>query len=100
MSIPERIRIRYEPDFYTRFIGTYDRGRKQFMAFVVASFSKPKGKRKQRKQWYAVLHTFDKAGTHLNSDAWHAGDTEDGEEAAIERAQAKRTEMLSALGKY
>ncbi|HJZ58297.1 MAG TPA: hypothetical protein VKE74_25365 [Gemmataceae bacterium] len=102
MAIPDQIRIRYEAGYHTRFIGTYDRGRKQFMAFVVASFTTPtKRNRVQRKQWYAVLHTFDKAGNHLQTQASYAGDTTPGgEDAVVEKAQAKRTEMLESLGKY
>lgn len=100
MAIPELIPIRYEPDFYTRFIGKFGRGR-QFMAFVVATLpTPPPPDWENHKRWYAVLHTFDATGNHLATDAWFAGVTADGEEQVAERAQQKRAEMLSGLGQY
>jgi formate hydrogenlyase regulatory protein HycA len=46
-----------------------------------------------------VLHTFDKKGKHLNTEAWFAGTTASGERKAVEKAQAKLDEMVAALGK-
>jgi formate hydrogenlyase regulatory protein HycA len=92
MAIPERIPIAYEPDYYTRYIGKTKDGR-QFMAFVVATEGKGK-------PWYAVLHTFDADGNHLDTEAWLAGTTAKGEQEACELAQKKRLEMLAGLGKY
>jgi hypothetical protein len=100
MAIPERIPIAFEADHYTRFIGKYGRGR-PFMAFVTATLPSSRQLNWEKdKRWYAVLHTFDAGGNHLNTDAWFAGVTADGEEEIIERAQQKRIEMLAGLGKY
>jgi formate hydrogenlyase regulatory protein HycA len=100
MAIPKLIPIAYEPNFYTRFIGKYGRGR-QFMAFVVATLpSPPPTDWERHKRWYAVLHTFDAKGNHLATDAWFAGLTADGEKEVTERAQQKRMEMLAGLGPY
>jgi hypothetical protein len=98
MALPKRVRIRYEPDYFTDTIGTFDGGLKQFMGFVLASHTKRTRSAPVRKQWFAVLHTFDKDGNHLGSDAWHAGDTEDGEDEAIDRARDKLDEWVAALG--
>jgi formate hydrogenlyase regulatory protein HycA len=100
MAIPKTIRIRHEPNYRTHNIGTCGDGR-QFMAFVVATLASERrvdvgpGKR-----WYAVLHTFDARGNHLDTQAWFAGTTEDGEEQAVERARRRRQEMLASLGSH
>jgi formate hydrogenlyase regulatory protein HycA len=100
VPIPERIPIAYEPNYYTRYIGKFGGG-KQFMAFVVATLPPHKPKKLgNHKRWYAVLHTFDADGNHLNTDTWFTGVTADGEEAVVERAREKRLEMLAGLGKY
>jgi hypothetical protein len=101
VAIPKLIPIKYEPNFYTRFIGKYGK-RRQFMAFVVATLPLPTARSKweKHKRWYAVLHTFDAKGNHLATDAWFAGVTADGEQQVTERAQQKRLEMLAALGPY
>jgi hypothetical protein len=98
MALPKRIRIRYEPDYYTDTIGTFDAGRKQFMGFVVGPHRKRTKGAHSRRQWLAVLHTFDKDGNHLGSEAWHAGDTEIGSDDAANRATDKLAEMVAALG--
>lgn len=100
MAIPERIPIAFEADSYTRYVGKYGRGR-QFMAFVTATLPSPIAPDwKRHKRWHAVLHTFDAQGNHLDTEAWFAGVTADGEEKVIERAQQKRIEMLAELGRY
>jgi len=111
MSLPSTIRVGYDPAHYSNRIGRYAGG--QFMGFVVAAMpmqqwlpepvmmiaslalrdSWPKYKR-----WYAVLHTFDARGTHLNTNAWFAGTSAGGEERVVEAARAKREEMIAGLG--
>jgi formate hydrogenlyase regulatory protein HycA len=97
--VPKRLRIRYEPGYRTRFIGKTKAG-VQFMAFVVATLPGDRKVDLPGKRWYAVLHTFNRQGDHLNTEAWYAGNTEDGEPAVLERAQARRTEMLAELEPY
>jgi hypothetical protein len=99
IMVPERILITREEDYHTDQIGQYG-DRNQFMAFVVATVPRI-GESKDwglQKRWYAVLHTFDKDGTHLETQTWFSGTTAEGERGAIERAEAKLEEMLSELG--
>ncbi|MGH7222085.1 MAG: hypothetical protein ACRELF_02560 [Gemmataceae bacterium] len=71
------------------------------MAFVTATRPSPMPPDwEKHKRWYAVLHTFDARGNHLKTEAWFAGVTADGEQEVAERAQQKRMEMLSGLGRY
>jgi hypothetical protein len=101
MALPECIRVRYEPEFHTRYIGGYDDDTKQFMAFVVAAFAPPPPDDWQaRKRWYSVLHTFDDHGAHLGTSAWFAGTTGDGEGKVCERAHEKLLEMIGGLGAH
>jgi formate hydrogenlyase regulatory protein HycA len=100
VAIPKLIPIAYEPNFYTRYVGRFGKGR-QFMAFVVATLSKRKVKDPAKhKRWYAVLHTFDARGIHLGTEHWFAGTTAEGEKEVCERAQKKRLEMLEKLEPY
>jgi hypothetical protein len=100
MAIPERIPIAHEPGFHTQHIGKFGRGR-QFMAFVVATLPSPlPSDWEKHKRWYAVLHTFDARGNHLNTEAWYAGVSADGENKVIERAQQKLMELLAGLEQY
>jgi len=65
VTIPERIPIAREKDYYTHYIGKYAAG-KQFMACIVATLPRPGLPDWERhKRWYAVLHTFDADGEHL-----------------------------------
>jgi formate hydrogenlyase regulatory protein HycA len=101
VAIPEAIRIRYIPDYYTRCIGSFDDGRKQFLAFVVATLPVPIPSDWERhKRWYAVLHRFDDHGNHLNTEAWYAGVTAEGEQRVTDRAQARRAQMIADLGPH
>jgi hypothetical protein len=97
--IPERILIIREKGYRTDQIGQYGDG-KQFMAFVTGSLPSIPGLKdwQLHKRWYAVLHTFEADGTHLETQAWLAGVTADGEREVIGRAEAKLEEMLNQLG--
>jgi len=101
MAVPTTIKITREEGYHTDTIGKCSDGR-QFLAFVVASLPleklrAPDGWQKH-KQWHAVLHTFDRIGKHLNTEVWTAGTTANGERQVIERARARLSEMLAALG--
>lgn len=98
MAIPETIKIERVEDYWTHDIGRYGVGN-QFMAFIVAtSPDNLRGKDwKEHKRWYAVLHIFNEQGDHLYSQANFTGVTADGENAVVDRARAKRDEMIGGL---
>lgn len=99
MAIPQRLKIRRDEDYHTHHIGRRENG-EQFMALIGATLAMPLPRNWQKdKRWYAVLHLFDKTGKHLDTKAWLAGTTADGEEAVLERARAKVNEMLKELGR-
>jgi hypothetical protein len=99
MGVPQTIKIRREAGYHTDRIGKYGDGN-QFMGFVTAALPTPLPKDWQaHKRWYAVLHTFDKKGKHLRTDAWFAGTTASGEREAVAGAEAKLDQMIAALGK-
>jgi formate hydrogenlyase regulatory protein HycA len=98
MAVPDKIPIIREEDYDTHFIGRCEDGR-QFMAFVTATVPAPPPEDwKTHKRWYAVLHQFDADGRHLRTEAWFAGTTADGERDVVKKAQAKREDMVRALG--
>jgi len=69
------------------------------MAFVVATLPETFPQDWQRhKRWYAVLHTLDAEGNHLNTEAHFAGVTANGEEAVTEKAWGWVEDMLKGLG--
>jgi formate hydrogenlyase regulatory protein HycA len=97
--VPQSIKIAREEGYHTDCIGKYGDGN-QFMGFVTAAMPEPLPEDwETHKRWYAVLHTFDKEGKHLNTEAWFAGTTASGEREAVARAQAKLDQMIAALGK-
>lgn len=99
MAVPKSIKIAREEGYHTDRIGKYGDGN-QFMGFVTATLPMPLPKDWQsKKRWYAVLHTFDKKGNHLNTEGWFAGTTASGERKAVDKAQAKLDQMITALGK-
>jgi hypothetical protein len=99
MAVPKTIKIRREKGYHTDRIGKYGDG-KQFMGFVTAASESPSDEDAETPMyWYAVLHTFDKKGKHLHTEAWCAGTTAGGDRGAVEKAQARLDEMISALGK-
>jgi formate hydrogenlyase regulatory protein HycA len=98
MAVPRTIKIRREAGYHTDQIGKYGDGN-QFMGFVTATLPLPLPSDWQaHKRWYAVLHTFDKKGKHLNTEAWFAGTTADGEWETLQRARTRLAEMIAALG--
>ena len=98
MPVPQTIKIRREKGFHTDQIGKYGDGH-QFMAFVVAAVARPPKKRKTELHWYAVLHTFDPRGRHLNTEAWLAGKAGGVQREVVERAEGRLADMIAALGK-
>ncbi len=98
MAVPQTIKILREEGYHTDQIGKYGDG-KQFMGFVTATLPMPLPDNWQfHKRWYAVLHTFDKKGKHLNTEAWFAGTTASGEREVVQKAQTRLSEMIAALG--
>jgi len=99
LAVPKSITIAREEGYHTDCIGTYGSGN-QFMGFVTSTMPKPRPRDWQKHQrWYAVLHTFDKKGKHLHTEAWFAGTSASGERAAVAKAQAQLDQMIAALGK-
>lgn len=98
MAVPQTINVLREEDYHTDQIGKSADGR-QFMGFVTATLPMPiPADWQAHKRWYAVLHTFDKKGKHLKTEAWFAGATADGERQVVENAQARLAEMIAGLG--
>lgn len=91
----------------SEYIGRWGDG-KQFWAQVVASFSKPDDEQsvdtsseenwRKKKRWYAILHTFDESGNHLETEYEYMGTTADGETQVCEAASAKMESFISKLG--
>jgi hypothetical protein len=102
MAPPERIPIRYEPEYRSWCIGRNDNG--QFLGSVVSGYSKEYRAKVKRSgfgdDWpahqrqYSVLHLFDHDGRHRASDIWYAGS---GQDEPIERAFARLQERVDAL---
>lgn len=98
MAVPRSIKVCREAGYHTDQIGKYGGGN-QFMGFVTATLPEPLPKDWQaKKRWYAVLHTFDAKGKHLNTEAWFSGTTADGERGVVTNAEKRLAEMISALG--
>ena len=99
MAVPKAIKIVREAGYHTDRIGKYGDGN-QFMGFVVAAVPKPLPRNKRTHlRWYAVLHTFDKKGKHLNTETFFAGAAVSGDREAIEEAQTKLDQLIAALGR-
>jgi formate hydrogenlyase regulatory protein HycA len=99
MAVPQSIKILREEGYHTDQIGKYGGGN-QFMGFVTATLPTPlPADWEAHKRWYAVLHTFDKKGKHLNTEAWFAGTTASGERKAVKKAEARLAEMIAGLSK-
>ena len=96
MAIPQKIKIKRIPDYYTKTIGRYADG--QFMAMLTATLPMPIPKDwEKQKRWYSVLHAFTKDGRHKKTDAWFAGTESEGDEVIAIRARKKRDEMVASL---
>jgi formate hydrogenlyase regulatory protein HycA len=104
MAVPEVIPIAYEPHGRTEAIGRYADG--QFLGSVTYAF--PKGFDlgagwEEHKRLYAVLHTFDPDGGHLDSEIWCAGTWAEqqhdphGPDSVVARARAHLATLLRSL---
>jgi len=103
MAEPELITIINEPYPGDRFyyVGA-DRDGNQFMAFVTGAFPgntfpKTNADWRDLKRWYAVLHRFDQAGNHIQTESLCAGTSAEDDSAVAERAFSKLDAMLGAL---
>jgi formate hydrogenlyase regulatory protein HycA len=107
MPVPEVIPIAHEPDYRTATIGKFDDG--QFLASVTwayrEGYTRSWGPPNDHKRIYAVLHTFDAEGHHLDSNIWHGGtytdqlrlrDSSAGDDP-LTRAQTRLDRLLDAL---
>ena len=102
MALPDRIPIRYLPDYRSWCIGRYADG--QFLGSVVSGYSKQYWTKVRRaafgddwpaqQRQYSVLHLFDHDGRHRLSDIWYAGS---GQGEAVDRAFARLQERVDAL---
>ncbi|MDX1934005.1 MAG: hypothetical protein SFU56_15500 [Capsulimonadales bacterium] len=89
MAAPDRLRIPYEDDEYSRFdlVGKYGEDQ-QFMAFITGAMPMDwsvdnyselylRTNWQRHKRWYAVVHHFDADGNHLRTDARLGGTDDD-----------------------
>ncbi len=106
-TLPKRIPVNHYPDYgYSRFMGTYGKAkllfgkRNQFWARVAAEFSNENtdASWEERKCWYAILHTFDSKGIHLETKAQMVGTTADGESDVLDKAEKVMDSFVSELG--
>ena len=103
------ITIPYEDDDDSRFncVGRCKDDR-QFMAFVTGAYPSDvatniqlfpgPGTGPKDQHWYGVIHTFDRDGNHLRTEARFGGTTADGKTVAADRAFDLTNESLVALG--
>ncbi|MEV4806950.1 hypothetical protein AB0K18_43735 [Nonomuraea sp. NPDC049421] len=97
MGVPEIIPIAHLSDYHTDTVGHWDGG--QFFGSVVAAFRQGYTRTDdwlKHKRWYAVLHTFDAAGHHLDSRIKGTG-AEDDHRAAVDLANERLDHWLEAL---
>ena len=73
--------------------------RNQFWARVAAEFSNENTDQswEERKCWYAILHTFDGKGFHLETRAEKIGTTADGELEVLEKADKVMLSFIDSL---
>ncbi|MFE7619699.1 hypothetical protein [Streptomyces sp. NPDC057496] len=98
MTVPGIIPIKHEADYRTDTIGRWRGG--QFFASVTGAF--PEGWSigddwQEQKRWCAVLHRFDAAGRHLDSQIRVTGTTAGGEREAITAARLLLDQWLEDL---
>jgi formate hydrogenlyase regulatory protein HycA len=97
MPVPIAIPIVREAGYHTDQIGTHAGG--QFMGFVTATLPVPTpADWSSHRRWYAVLHTFDAEGRHMQTDAVFMGTTADGEQDVVHRAERQLAKMIASLG--
>lgn len=106
-TLPELIPVNHYPDYgASKFMGTYGKAklifgkRNQFWARVAAEFSNENRDApwEERKYWYAILHTFDSKGFHLETKAQKIGTTAEGESRVLEEAKKVMDSFIEALG--
>src|SRR5690606_3215127 len=74
ITVPEIIPIDYEPDYHTGRIGQWEGS--HFLGSGITPLREHSTHAvdwPSHQRWYAVLHTFDAAGHHLNSRIEHTG---------------------------
>lgn len=107
MPVPQVIPIAHEPGYRTATIGKFNNG--QFFASITWAYrdgyNRSWGSPDDHKRVYAVLHTFDTDGHHLDSNIWQGGTFTDqirlrnsgGDDDPVTRAQAQLDRLLDAL---
>lgn len=106
MPVPELIPIAHEPGYRTATIGKFDDG--QFFASVTWArrdgYNLSWGSPNDHHLIFAVLHTFDTEGHHLDSNIWHGGTRTDqirlrdsGGDDPVTSSQAQLDRLLDAL---
>ena len=97
--IPDLIPINREVGHHTHYIGKY-RTRKQFAAFVVASFPRDQIQNHTREErlWYAVVHEFDKDGNHLQTRHSYLGSAADQGADFTKRSMKALAKLMEDLG--
>jgi len=105
-TLPKVIPVNHYPDYgYSKFMGTYGKAsfpfgkRNQFWARVAAEFSNENADQdwEARKIWYAILHTFDSKGNHLESKTERIGATAEGEADVLEKAEKAMMSFIDGL---
>ncbi|MFD0899376.1 hypothetical protein [Actinomadura sediminis] len=104
MAVPDLIPIAHEPEYRTATIGRYAEG--QFfgsITYAMAGDADHGEGWEDRKRLFVVLHRFDFAGRHLESDVWCAGTWREQQRrphsgtSVVARAEARMGELLDAL---
>ncbi|MFS8200293.1 hypothetical protein ACLVWQ_16590 [Streptomyces sp. CWNU-52B] len=104
MAVPQVIPIAYEPHHRTDAIGHFAEG--QFLGSVTYAFPedfRPADGWEEHKRLFTVLHTFDTAGRHLDSEIWCAGTWAEqqrapqGPDSVLSQAQAHLAKLLRSL---
>lgn len=105
-TLPKVIPVNHYPDYgYSKYMGTYGKAsfpfgkRNQFWARVAAVFSNGNAEQawEERKIWYAILHTFDSAGNHIETKTEKIGATADGESGVLDRAEKVMMSYIDSL---
>ena len=98
MSVPNKIKINREEEYYTHYIDRSSDGT-QFIALIGATLPMlyPEDW-ENHKRWYAILHLFDSKGNHKETKTIFTGCTSDGEDEVVEKAREERNKLIAALG--
>lgn len=99
MIFPEKILIERIEDYHTHYLGHNDKGKK-FWAYPTFFWSIPYkdivGDWKDFRKEYTIMHIFDSDGTHLKTNYWYAGSTN---QVKAHELYNKIEEMVKELGK-